>query len=151
MCNSCWVFGHISYPGYKTKPRQADDKHVVEYTYQSSISEALSRVCLLSCVRDGRLKGEGDVVSRVIKVRVWEGVCVTREMSPLHQLGHADMLLRRRCLPPSVVTMTTELARPVWDLDLLLCNSWEWGQEWVDELSKGKAWGRCTGIHTAPT
>lgn len=73
----------------------------------------------MSHVRDGGLEGEGDVVSCVIKVGVQEGVCVTREMSPLHQLGHAQMFL---CCPPAV-TLATKLARPIRNLLLLLHNS----------------------------
>ncbi|TNN75678.1 hypothetical protein EYF80_014041 [Liparis tanakae] len=41
------------------------------------------------------------------------------EMSPLHQLGHAEMLLRR----PSAVTLTTELARPIRNLLLIAHDS----------------------------
>lgn len=55
-----------------------------------------SRVrCLLGCVGDGGLEGKGDAVSCAIEVGVREGVCFTREMSPLHELGHAEMLLCR--------------------------------------------------------
>lgn len=75
--------------------------------------------CLLGCVRDGGLEGESDVVPRVIEVGVGEGVCVTGEMSPLHELGHAEMLLCR----PLTVTLTTELAGPFGNQLLLLCDS----------------------------
>lgn len=105
-----------------TKPSAPEDKHVeevyacVSHRYLEFNPEC---VCLRSCVGDGGLEGEGDVVSCVIEVRVREGVCVTREVSPLHQLGHAEMLLLR----PSAVTLTTELARPIGILLLFLYNS----------------------------
>ena len=50
-------------------------------------------------------------------------------MSPLHQLGHAQMFL---CCPPAV-TLATKLARPIRNLLLLLHNSWEWRKQWVNK------------------
>lgn len=97
-------------------------------------------VCLLSCVRDGGLEGEGDMVSCVIKAEVWEGVCVTGEMSPLHQLGHAEMLLRRS----PAVTLTTKLARPIRNLLVLLYDSWELRKKrLLKSLSEVKYWRQC--------
>ena len=68
------------------------------------------------CVRDSRLEGEGDVVASLLQVGICEGVCGSREVSPLHQLRHAQMLLAHA----PTVTLTTQLARPVSSRLLLL-------------------------------
>lgn len=78
-------------------------------------------------VRDGGLEGEGDVVSCVVQVRIGKSVCVTRKMSPLHQLRHAEMFLSHS----STVARATELAGPVRNPLLFFCWNFKKEEKWT--------------------
>lgn len=97
---------------------------------------------LLCQVRDGGLEGEGDVLSWVIKVGVRERLCIPGEVSPLHELGHAEVLLRR----PFTVTLATELAGPTRSVALLLLL---FHHVWRRERSASAWWHTGVGVSDA--